>query len=165
MKRFITTLTLFASMIALSYPASASAGQQPRAGARSDDEAAIRKIVSRMQDGWNAGDGKAFASSFAPDADYVVINGMFIKGRDAIDAGHQRIFDTIYKNSNIQSAIKSVRFIRDDIAVAHIKWTLKFNMNGAAQEGNAMSTIVLTRESGQWSIASFQNTSIQAGQR
>jgi uncharacterized protein (TIGR02246 family) len=90
---------------------------------------------------------------------------MAIKGRDAIDAGHQRIFDTIYKNSNIRSEVKSVRFIRDDVAVAHIKWTLKFGGSGAAQEGNAMNTMVLTREGGRWSIVSFQNTSIQAGQR
>ncbi len=165
MKRFIATLTLFASMIALSHAGSASAGQQSGAGARSEDEAAIRRIVGRLQDGWNAGDGKAFAAPFAADADYVVINGMAIKGRDSIGAGHQHIFDTIYKNSNIQAAIRSIRFIRDDVAVAHIKWTLKLGGSGAAQEGNAMNTMVLTREGGQWSIVSFQNTSIQAGQR
>ena len=42
---------------------------------------------------------KAWGAHFAEDADYVIINGMRIKGREAIDSGHQQIFDTIYKGS------------------------------------------------------------------
>ena len=52
------------------------------------DEAAIRKVVQQVQDGWNAKSGEAFAAPFAADADYVVVNGMKIKGRDLIEKGH-----------------------------------------------------------------------------
>ncbi|HVF90436.1 MAG TPA: SgcJ/EcaC family oxidoreductase [Blastocatellia bacterium] len=156
--------TVIAALILLISTAAVSAGRQSRPGARPEDEAAIRKVVTRLQDGWNAGDGKAFASPFAVDADYVVINGMRIKGRDEIDAGHQRIFDTIYKNSNNTASIKSIRFIRDDIAVAHVEWHLKFNDNGATREGTAMNSLVLARDGGEWSIVAFQNTSV-AGAR
>jgi uncharacterized protein (TIGR02246 family) len=48
-----------------------------------------------MESGWNTKSGERFAE----DADYVVINGMYIKGRKAIETGHQQIFDTIYKSS------------------------------------------------------------------
>ncbi len=58
----------------------------------STDEAAIRQIVQQVQDGWNAHDGKAFAAPFAPDADYVVVNGMNLKGREVIEKGHMAIF-------------------------------------------------------------------------
>ncbi|HKG23404.1 MAG TPA: SgcJ/EcaC family oxidoreductase [Blastocatellia bacterium] len=159
MRTVITALTLLISM------AAASAGQQARPGARPEDEAAIRKIVSRLQDGWNAGDGKAFASPFAVDADYVIINGARIKGRDAIDSGHQRIFDTIYKNSNNTASLQSIRFIRDDIAVAHVEWHLRFSENGTAREGTAMNSLVLARDGGQWSIVAFQNTSVASARR
>jgi len=53
----------------------------------STDEAAIRQVVQQVQDGWNAHDGKAFAAPFAPDADYVVVNGTKVKGREAIREG------------------------------------------------------------------------------
>jgi uncharacterized protein (TIGR02246 family) len=165
MRNFIAPLTIVVSMIALSYTAPVSAGRQAQPGGRAEDEAAIRKIVTRLQEGWNAGDGKAFAAPFAVDADYVVVNGMRIKGRNAIEAGHQRIFDTVYKNSNNTASVQSVRFLRDDVAVAHVEWHLKTSQDGAAREGKAMNTLFLTRESGQWSIAAFHNTPIESAQR
>lgn len=47
----------------------------------SADEAAIRKVVQHVQDGWNAHDAKTHAAAFALDADYVVVNGSHDKGR------------------------------------------------------------------------------------
>lgn len=135
---------------------------QTATGARSEDEAAIKAIIQRLQDGWNAGDGKAFASSFAEDADYVIVNGLKIKGREMIASGHQNIFDTVYKNSRISASIKSVRFLRSDIAIAHIEWNLKYSENGTPREGKAMNSLTLTKENGEWSIAAFHNTPITA---
>lgn len=159
MRTIIAASILFISMIAV------SAAQQAQPGGRAGDEAAIRKIVSRLQDAWNAGDGKAFAEPFAADADYVIVNGMRIKGRDTIDAGHRNIFNTIYKGSNNTSSIKSIRFLRDDVAVAHVEWHLKYTRDGAAREGKAMNSLVLTRDNGQWSIAAFHNTPIEGSQK
>ena len=125
------------------------------------DEAAIRQVVKQVEDAWNAHDGKAFAAPFAADADYVVVNGMYAKGREAIERGHTGIFTTIYKDSRNVATVKSVRFLRPDVAVAHVGWNLEFKMNGATQKGHAMNTMVLTKDGGKWSIAAFQNTPIQ----
>jgi len=92
----------------------------------SADETAVRQVVQRVQDGWNAHDGKAFAAPFAADADYVVVNGMYTKGRDEIEKGHTAIFTTIYKDSRNIGTIKSVRFLRKDVAVVHVAWNLEF---------------------------------------
>ena len=48
---------------------------------RAADEAAMRENVKQMETGWNTKSGALFAKPFAEDADYVVINGMYIKGR------------------------------------------------------------------------------------
>lgn len=125
------------------------------------DEAAIRQIVKQVEDGWNAHDGKAFAAPFATDADYVVVNGMFIKGKEAIEKGHIGIFSTIYKDSRNVATVKSVRFLRPDVAVAHIEWDLEFKVNGEVRKGHGMNTMVMTKEGGKWSIAAFQNTPIE----
>lgn len=165
MRNITVAVAAFVSIIAISCSIAVTARQQTPAGARAEDEAGIRKIVSRMQEGWNTGDGKAFAAPFAEDADYVVINGMRVKGRVAIDAGHQSIFDTVYKNSNNTPVIHSIRFLRNDVAVAHVEWSLKFHDGAVTREGKAMNTLVLTKDNGQWSIAAFQNTSIAAAQK
>lgn len=127
----------------------------------SADDAAIRQVVQGVQDGWNAHDGKAFAAAFAPDADYVIVNGMYAKGREEIERGHTQIFATIYKDSRNVATVKSVRFLRPDVAVVHVEWNLEFKINGETQKGHAINTMVMTKDGGKWSIAAFQNTPIQ----
>ncbi len=126
------------------------------------DEAAIRANVEQMEAGWNAHDGKAFAAPFSADADYVVVNGMYVKGREEIEKGHIQIFTTIYKESRNAATIKSVRFLRKAVAVVHAEWNLEFSAGGKTQKGHALSTLIMTKENGKWSIAAFQNTPIQA---
>ena len=123
------------------------------------DDAALRENVRQLEAGWNAKSGADFAKPFAEDADYVVINGAQIKGRDAIAEGHQRIFDTIYKVSTLSYAIKQVRMLRADVAVVHVSAHLKT----AQGEGDAVITLVMTKENGAWKIAAFQNTGVAAG--
>lgn len=125
------------------------------------DETAIRDGVEQMVKGWNMKSGAEFAKPFAEDADYVVINGMKIKGRAAIAQGHQGIFDTFYKNSTLEYAVEQLRFLRADVAVVHVAAALKVTQGDAAQIGNARITLVMTKNKDKWEIAAFQNTSIQ----
>jgi uncharacterized protein (TIGR02246 family) len=75
------------------------------------DEAAIRENVKQLETGWNTKSGALFAKPFAEDADYVVINGMYLKGRAVLETAHQRIFDTIYKDTTITLSVKQIRFL------------------------------------------------------
>jgi uncharacterized protein (TIGR02246 family) len=127
----------------------------------SKDERAIRANVKQMETGWNAHDSKAFSAPFATDADYVVVNGMYAKGRDEIEKGHAGIFTTIYKDSRNAATIKSVRFLRKDVAVVHTEWNLEFTGGGETRKGHALSTMIMTKDKGKWNIAAFQNTPIQ----
>ena len=123
------------------------------------DDALLRENVRQLEAGWNAKSGAAFAKPFAEDADYVIINGTQIKGRDAIAEGHQRIFDTIYKDSTLTLSVKQSRMLRADVAVVHVAAHLK-STHGA---GDALITLVMTKENGAWKIAAFQNTPVAAG--
>ncbi len=127
----------------------------------SSDENSVRQVVQQVQEAWNAHDGKAFAAPFAADADYVVVNGMYAKGRDEIEKGHVALFTSIYKDSRNVATIRSVRFLRKDVAVVHVEWNLEFNAGGKAQKGHALNTMIMSKDKGRWSIAAFQNTPIQ----
>ena len=126
------------------------------------DEAAIRGNVKQMESGWNTKSGALFAKPFAEDADYVVINGMYIKGRKVIETAHQQIFDTIYKDTTVTLNIKQIRFLRPDVAVAHVN----AHREGPTKEltADALLTMVLTKEKQGWTIAAFQNTQVVARQ-
>lgn len=122
------------------------------------DEAAIRENVKQMMQGWNTKSGALFATPFAEDADYVVINGSYIKGRAAIEQGHQRIFDTVYKDTTLTLEVKQIRFLRSDIAVVHVSG----HREGPGKESTqaAMITMMMTKEKQGWKIAAFQNTAV-----
>jgi len=139
----------------------ALSGRAQKSEKMGPDETAVRQIVQHVQDGWNAHDAKAFAAPFNADADYVIVNGMHINGRDAIEKGHIGIFATIYKDSRNIAAIKSVRFLRKDVAVVHVEWNLEFIAGGKTQRGRAFNTMIMTKDNGKWGIAAFQNTPIQ----
>lgn len=124
----------------------------------SADEAALREAVKQMENGWNTKSGALFAKPFADDADYVVINGMYIKGRATIETAHQQIFDTIYKETKISLTVKQIRFLRPDVAVVHVS----AHREGPTKEltAAAMLTLVMTKEQQGWTIAAFQNTAV-----
>ncbi|HEX5873521.1 MAG TPA: SgcJ/EcaC family oxidoreductase [Pyrinomonadaceae bacterium] len=125
---------------------------------RTADEASIRENVKLLETGWNTKSGAVFAKPFAEEADYVVINGMYIKGRPTIEKAHQQIFDTIYKETTITLAVKQIRFLRPDVAVVHVNG----DRTGPTQDlhQKAMLTLVMTKESQGWTIAAFQNTAV-----
>ncbi len=126
------------------------------------DEAAIRENVKKLETGWNTKSGALFASPFAKDADYVVINGMFFKGRTAIETAHQQIFDTIFKETTVALTIRQIRFLRPDVAVAHVDG----HRTGPTKElvQDVLVTLVMTKEKEGWTIAAFQNTAVVARQ-
>ena len=125
---------------------------------RAADEAALRENVKYMEDGWNTKSGALFAKPFAEDADYVVINGMYMKGRETIASAHQRIFDTIFKDTNIKLTVKQIRFLRADVAVVHLTGQRQGPTKELMQD--AMITVLMTKEKQGWTIAAFQNTAI-----
>lgn len=130
--------------------------------ANNKDEAMIRANVEQAAKGWNTKSGAEFAKPFAEDADYVVINGMQIKGRPAINEGHQRIFDTIYKNSTLAYEITQIRFLRPDVAVVHVRTALSVTApDNSTRTSDGRITLVMTKNKDKWEIAAFQNTQIQ----
>ena len=148
---------VFVTLMMLGFSAPTMQSQEGRAA----DEAAMRESIKQLETGWNTKSGALFAKPFAEDADYVVINGMYIKGRATIESAHQRIFDTIYRDTNITLTVKQIRFLRPDVAVAHVTG----HREGPTKEltSDAMLTLMMTKEKQGWVIAAFQNTAVTAG--
>ena len=152
--RIITLVTALAIVLA------ACALAAPARANDSSDEAAIRDNVRQMETGWNRKSGALFARPFAEDADYVVINGMHIRGREAIDKGHQRIFDTVYKETTLSLAVEKVRYLRPDVAIVHAHARATTPQPAGPRETEARITLVMSKEKDGWRIAAFQNTEV-----
>ena len=153
--RIQTILPLF-FLTLCAFPLVAQEAKSPKA--KAEDEAAIRENVKQMESGWNAKSGATYAKPFAEDADFVVINGMHIQGHEAIEKSHQRIFDTIFKNTTVSLTVKQIRFLRPDVAVVHVNGHRDAPEAERDLVGDATMVMVMTKEGAQWKIASFQNT-------
>jgi uncharacterized protein (TIGR02246 family) len=129
------------------------------------DRAAIQAVVAGLAEAWGKGNGRAWGSYFAEDADFTAWFGLYLKGRDAIAASHQQIFDTVYKNTKVRLEIRSLRFLRPDVAVVHLNGSVVGEGEELSDEPHVVPVAVLTKESGSWRLAVFQNTKNSMSER
>lgn len=114
-------------------------------------------------DCWNRGDGNAYGALFEENADYVAFNGSHTKGREAIAAQHQQLFETFLKGTRLRGQVKNLRFLSPNIALLHaIGGTLMSWQSDDATPGRkSIQTFVARRHDDEWRFVSFQNTRIQ----
>jgi uncharacterized protein (TIGR02246 family) len=91
-------------------------GALPPAAPVPDQSASLRASVVAYCDAFNKGDVQAVAAFWAPDAEYTNESGTEIKGRAAI-TGLFRQFLGDHKGAKMNLSVKSLRFIRSDVAL------------------------------------------------
>jgi len=125
-----------------------------------EDAAAIRQLQVLQATAWNQHDARAYANLFAEDGDAVNLVGSWWKGRPEIERKIREGFDVVFAQSKLTITDVDVRFLGPSMAVAHVRWT----MVGAKPPPNmpepreGIQLQILTKQSGGWLIASFQNT-------
>jgi uncharacterized protein (TIGR02246 family) len=130
---------------------------------RSADEKALHDLFQVSKDGWTRGDGYAYAASFTEDADYILWNGTHLKGRQAIAAAHQQLFETRFGGSRLECEIQHIRFLSDDIALVHLQSSPQIRgQQVPAPEQYAIQTLVAIKQAHGWRFTAFQNTLIQS---
>jgi uncharacterized protein (TIGR02246 family) len=132
----------------------------------SHDEEAIRQKVEQFAETWNQHDMSTFASLFTKNSDCVTLGGDWLRGQDEIKKDMVKDHATVFRESQLMINAVGVRFLRPDIAVAHVTWELTglpgrdFQKLPWAVRG--IMTWMLTNDDDTWRIAAFQNTRIEA---
>ena len=80
------------------------------------------------------------------------------RGREAIAAGHQAIFDSVYRGSTIDYELVGARQLSEDVILAHATGVLRAPAGPLAGEHSAVQSLVLVRGGEGWKIAGFHNT-------
>jgi uncharacterized protein (TIGR02246 family) len=129
-------------------------------------ESVATELIGRLEQAWNEADGRAFGEPFTADADFVNIRGEHLRGQEAIVAGHQAIFDSIYEGSNTDFELIRAREISDDdVILAHATAVLRVPSGPLAGEHRAVQSLVSVRGGDGWKIAGFHNTLVAPQQR
>jgi len=130
------------------------------------DRPAIDAVVVRFMEAWNQHDAHALAALFAEDADFTNVMGMHVTGQKAVEAHHAPLFTgPVFKNSHLACKLRSVRFLKPDIAMVDVDW----DMTGAATlDGvvrpprKGLIDLAMARDGGQWRIAVMHNSDFTA---
>ena len=135
----------------------------------------VRSTVNGFAEAWNRHDLEAFGRLFAADADFVNVVGDRWKGRNAIQMNHAYAHGTIpaetqgvdlpraaygiFKDSTLRFTQVDVRFVRDEVALAHASAELLGDPRAQGPR-RSLLILVLVRQDGSWLIAAAQNTEI-----
>lgn len=143
----------------------ALAAQPARTQTKANDAArkAVEAIAATFQAAWNRHDMDGLAALVAEDVDYVTVVGArdWEKGRKEFKERHAEVHQTMFRESVLTIKETHVKFLRPDIALAHVLWETRGDAvpdrkPGAPRAG--IFTWVVEKRRGKWLIIASQNT-------
>lgn len=149
MRRIHLLAVAVAVLLSMASFASAANAQRER-----DDEA-VRLLIGRFVDDWNRHDMNSWAQCLSEDADYVVIGGKHLKGRDEIEKYHEELHKGFYKGSQLSGKAETIRYV-GPLGITHIAWELTYDEG--KQKRTGFATVVLAKQRGKWLITAFHNS-------
>jgi uncharacterized protein (TIGR02246 family) len=145
------------------FAATDTAGQTPSSSVRNDEDS-IKAVMAATTDAFSRHDAKAWVKFCTPDAQLVTVRGESMSGIAEIEKGLAAIFQTRGRNVTLKTLDLMVRFIRPDVALAHVTNELSGLLSPEGQTlppHQELSIRVLVKDQGVWRITAFHNTILQ----
>ena len=133
-------------------------GPRPAFADRPTDEAAVKGVFAAFRDDWNTPGFPGLETLLVPNADFVVVTGKWLRGRDAIVSYHRDLLKTFYAGSRLTVDDVTVRFTDDQHAVAHIASGVEYTEKSKPVRRPSLATATLDKINGVWLIDTFHNT-------
>ena len=125
---------------------------------------AIEALMVQTTETFNRHDAKAWARFCTPDAQLVTVRGESMRGIDEIEKGLAAVFKTRARRATLKTLEVSVRFIRPDVALAHVTNEMSGLLSLEGQpvpSHRELSIRVVVKDQGVWRITAFHNTMLQ----
>jgi uncharacterized protein (TIGR02246 family) len=127
------------------------------------DEQAIGALIVEMTEGFNRHNSKAATRMYTSDADLVTVRGEAFKGRAEFEKGLAAVLATRAKDARLKTLDVRVRFIRPDVALAHVTNELSGLVSPEGRQLPAhqeLSIRVFVKDGADWRVTAFHNTMI-----
>lgn len=136
------------------------------------DEKAVKDVIQKMEDAWNAYDYNYSGNFDIYAEDAVMINpvGMYWKNRSEIIKAHKVFGELIFKNLSTKNEILDLRFLTPTVALVAVKGTGKVEKDYSTPDGQKkytkgdtdkiMMNILLVKKNNSWKIVSTQVTEV-----
>jgi len=129
---------------------------------RAKDAAAIEAVLVDSYKAWEAGDADGMVADYTTDAT-AIMTGSFRDSRDVIRENMALAFAGPLKGSSTYNKQISLRFVGRDAAIVVSESAILFGgRTEIPEEGRVNATWVLEKRDGQWLIAAYHNSPVQA---
>ncbi|WP_328535088.1 SgcJ/EcaC family oxidoreductase [Streptomyces sp. NBC_00344] len=118
-----------------------------------DDVSALWRTMAAC---WLRGDAEAFGAVFAEDVDFVTVRGEELRGRDAVVAGHARMFAGPFRGTRLIPEVRLVRSLARGLSLVHAVTVIE--PDGPTTHAQA---VVVDDRNGR-RIAAFHNMTVPA---
>ncbi len=122
------------------------------------------RIPAVFVEAWNARDPVTLASVFDEDAEFVNVTGLWWHDRAAIQRAHAYGLKHIFGDSELRIVRRTVKWLRDDVAVVHAKMRLTGQTPVAGVEApgprQTIFFFVVHRTPRGWRCAAAHNTDV-----
>lgn len=127
--------------------------------------AGIDAVVEAWARAWNTHDMQGAAALVDANVDFVTVAGRWLRGRDEFLRHHHDIHQRHMRETTWATLGYEVRSLRDDLALAHLEWTItgERDSDGAPRpQRSGIFTWVVAYTPGTWLIAAAHNTNLRA---
>ncbi|MEU6080931.1 SgcJ/EcaC family oxidoreductase [Streptomyces sp. NPDC047108] len=122
-----------------------------------DDEKRIHGLWEEMARSWGAGDAASFAANFSETCDFTTVRGEKSPGRDAIAAGHDRLFRTAYRGTTLDARVTGIRPLRPGLAAVNATSSIVGTDGAPLVSTHALAVVERAEDTGAWQITAFHN--------
>lgn len=125
------------------------------------DVVSIVALIDRQATTWNNQQPMREAD-FAPESDYVTFDGTELHGFEENAKLHKDLGRGILRGSHLTCHVHRVRFLTNDVAVAHSTGNLQLRFHPRPKPSrNSIQTTIVRRTPQGWQIEAFHNTRIR----
>jgi uncharacterized protein (TIGR02246 family) len=128
------------------------------------DDSAVRDVAARFVSAWNRHTMAELADIFTPDADFVNVIGMRMRGAGQVVQVHEALHESRMLGTTLASDDLTVRYLSPSVAVVHDTWTLTGDPGAPGwtigDQRRGILVHVMQKTSAGWRIAASQNTDI-----
>jgi uncharacterized protein (TIGR02246 family) len=143
-------------------------GRKPAKGvimAQAAVNEAVDRLLGEIAEAWNAGDARAYAARYCPDGTFTNTNGTIDMGRDEVVRTAEEAFQGVLAGTKVSLAVRKLRLIRPDVAVADLDTRVSGMQagNGRGGEVRISQMLVLVKQDDRWWITAQHNAMQSAG--
>jgi len=130
----------------------------------SKDQSQLYELTVKWERYWNIHNMDSMGTLLRNDVDFVNVGGGWLKGKEETVALHKKNHATIFKTSAWTTDSVAIKYVKPDLAILHIKWSIKgdFDPDGTPRNPrHGVFTWVVTKQNHEWLLLAVHNVNVR----